>query len=359
MTTRRLDLAILRVLAICAVVTIHVTGLTTTNADLRGTTVWWVAEVLNLGSRFCVPLFVMVSGALLLRPVTSETAAQFYRRRMSRLIPPLLFWYATYTLFSRLVLGTDKGALEVLGLVLSGRTYTALYFFWLILGLYVITPALRKLLDGVEPSQLVTLGVLLTAATCLWQTLALFINSYTEVDATSTPNALSYWIPYVGYFVLGAGLARVTLQSRAALPASVVLVASTALTVWVDSGEGPVALRTIASDSYQGWGVALSSAALFVLVCALCGHRPASGSTPGRAHRLLDTLGGATLGVFAGHLLILYALQHADVLRVGSLTVAHGASHLSELGFLLVVTTVLSFAFAVAGSKVVGVRRLV
>src|SRR5262245_13238400 len=57
----------LRVLAIVAVVSIHTTGLTMTQEGLRGSAVWWVAAAVNVGSTWAVPVFVMISGALLLR----------------------------------------------------------------------------------------------------------------------------------------------------------------------------------------------------------------------------------------------------------------------------------------------------
>ena len=45
-----------------------------------------------LGSlmRPCVPIFVMMTGVLLL-PVQTDMAA-FYKKRIGRLIPPMIFW---------------------------------------------------------------------------------------------------------------------------------------------------------------------------------------------------------------------------------------------------------------------------
>lgn len=47
-----------------------------------------------LGSlmRSCVPLFVMITGVLLLPLPQSSTLGGFYRRRVGRIIPPLVFW---------------------------------------------------------------------------------------------------------------------------------------------------------------------------------------------------------------------------------------------------------------------------
>lgn len=48
--------------------------------------------------RPCVPLFVMITGALLL-PVREESLGAFYRKRIPRVLIPLLIWSALYTLF--------------------------------------------------------------------------------------------------------------------------------------------------------------------------------------------------------------------------------------------------------------------
>lgn len=347
----RTDIALLRVLAICGVVLIHVSGLTVINPRVRGTTVWWLAEVLNIGSRFCVPLFVMVSGALLLRPGTHEPARAFYARRLDRLVPALVVWYAAYVVFTLVVLDRPGDPTRVIAGVVAGKTYTALYFFWLILGLYLATPALRKLLQGLDGDAVLRAGVLLTALTCAWQSAVIFIATYgVIIDASASPNAFSYWLPYVGYFVLGAALAQRSVPRRALRWAVPAFVLSTALTTWVASGRRPRGWNVVFSASYQGWLVAVATASLFVAVVAL-----ASGwSGEGRLARVLHVLGNLTLGVFAMHLMVLYGLQHA-----GFLSVTKGASRLLELGYLAGATLVVAFALSWLMSHLPLLRRLV
>ena len=57
---------------------------------------WWGAVYGSL-LRPCVPLFVMITGALLL-PVKGETAP-FYRKRIGRVFWPFLIWSVIYNLF--------------------------------------------------------------------------------------------------------------------------------------------------------------------------------------------------------------------------------------------------------------------
>lgn len=346
---QRRDIALLRVLAIVGVVSIHVSGLVTTAKDLRDEPVWWLGHALNSGSRFCVPLFVMVSGALLLRPSRPEGARDFYRRRLDRLVPALVVYYLVYIAFSRFVVGTERGPLEVLALVLSGRTYTGLYFFWLILGLYLATPALRVLLAGLDDTRLLLAGLGLTALTCAWDTTNAFIDRFSGVDVTSTPNAFTYWMPYVGYFVLGAALARHPIPRRVVPWAAGVLVLASTVSVLETAGRTPRTLTWLLPVDYQGWGVAVATVALFLLVAALL---PAV-TEPGLVTRFVQVLGGLTLGVFALHLMVLYGLQRL-VVREGVIPRSVPVLLLTLAG-----TVVIPFALAWLMSRVPGLRRLV
>ena len=57
---------------------------------------WWIGHIYDTLGRFCVPVFVMLSGALLLHRESS--LAQFFSRRFLRIILPFLFWSVVYAL---------------------------------------------------------------------------------------------------------------------------------------------------------------------------------------------------------------------------------------------------------------------
>src|SRR5690606_15327951 len=55
---------------------------------------WWASNVYDSLLRSCVPLFLMLTGALLLRK--EEPLHDFFSRRFSRIVPPFLFWSFFY-----------------------------------------------------------------------------------------------------------------------------------------------------------------------------------------------------------------------------------------------------------------------
>src|SRR3546814_10576210 len=55
---------------------------------------WWASNFYDSLTRSCVPVFLMISGVLLLGK--QETLAVFFRKRFARILPPLLFWSLFY-----------------------------------------------------------------------------------------------------------------------------------------------------------------------------------------------------------------------------------------------------------------------
>lgn len=95
-----------RIIAIYAVVFLHVSAGVVIGNDV-GTEYWWVGNVYDSAVRWCVPVFVMISGALLLDPNKQEDLATFYTKRLSRILVPIIFWSAFFLAWAFL-----KGAMK-------------------------------------------------------------------------------------------------------------------------------------------------------------------------------------------------------------------------------------------------------
>lgn len=188
----------LRVMAIVAVVAIHsLSNITNTAADV--TRSWQVASMLNLALRWAVPVFVMISGALLL-PKKDESVSIFFRKRVYRLVVPALVWMGLYFVwFNR---GEYSYSLvDYLERVLVwGNPYYHFYFIYLMLGLYLITPGLRILVAHAD-IKLVTLGSLgMLMLASYWSVVVSWFGSSFPRD---TLTVVTHFLPYVGYYFLG------------------------------------------------------------------------------------------------------------------------------------------------------------
>lgn len=106
---------------------------------------WWLAESVNAMCRAGVPLFLMLTGALLLRRPMSALAP-FYKRRFQRLAPALLGWSLFYLVWSALkahVKNTAYSLSDALVSFAQGTPYFHLWFVFMLVGVYAAFPLLQ------------------------------------------------------------------------------------------------------------------------------------------------------------------------------------------------------------------------
>ena len=165
---RDFSMDILRILSICGVVAIHLFGYVVGHSE-RGSRNWWLGAALDIPFIWVVPVFVMISGALLLAPENRALAPRsFYRKRAVRLLPALIVWHLIYLVGVRwLMRGEELAPARVVQLLFDGSVFTQLYFLWLILGLYLVAPLITAFLQGGGPRRAQALAAVLLAATAL------------------------------------------------------------------------------------------------------------------------------------------------------------------------------------------------
>lgn len=294
----------LRVVAMLGVICIHASGSTAAQEGARQLVDGQVAIALDLGFVWAVPVFVMMSGTLLLDPRRFRDSATFLRKRVARLVPPLVFWtlvYLTYMVLTRP--GWSHGPVDLLGRVLTGGVAPHLYFLYVVLGLAVITPVLVRWLAATGRREWVV-GGLLAWCVPLLGTLPL---SSTGSALGFTHNAWTWWLPYAGFFVLGWALRDVLLPRRGQLVAAVAALALMAEVIWQWRNDAaPDWLQDWAKVSYYSLPVGLLSVLVFVF--AQSAIRPGGllgGLTSPGVMRWVEPIGAATMGIFGLHFLVI------------------------------------------------------
>ncbi len=338
---------------------IHVAGLSFVREELDGTAAWALGGALAYGSRWAVIVFVMVSGALLLTPPADPDPRRFFRRRLAKVGIPLLVWHAAYIPLS--AARWDSTPRELLANFLEGRSYTALYFFWLILGLYAVTPLLWPLVSALTTRALGVAGAALAAVPALDVVLrGLVAVLREEPRVLPEPTLVTQFVPYVGYFLLGYALRGVVLRGARLAALAAVLAGLLAQMVWqalaveaVDAETGSTGLLPVLLPlNYQGAVVGLSAVAVFLFARGLV-HPGSTWAGPARAARL-RRLGDLTFGVFAVHLLVFWAIA-----QVPGLDVEEGATTAPGVVLLSAVVVVVSFGVAWLLSRTPVLRRVV
>jgi surface polysaccharide O-acyltransferase-like enzyme len=350
----------LRIAAITAVVLIHTGGLTYSNEELRYTTVWWFAAFATFSTKWAVPTFVMISGALMLTPPENRSARLFYRRRLSRIGIPLLVWHIVYITLSATILVTRLRPGNLVARFLQGQSYIGLYFFWLILGLYIITPLLWHLVANLSRRALGVVGGLLMALAAVNLSLLKVID---ELQGGSGPRAdatlLTQFVPYIGFFLLGYALRDFVVRGWALILTLALVTTGLCLELtWQVTGpfvfgiETAERLNTLTPVDYQGWFLGMAAVAVFILVRSIA-HPDSRWARP-RAARLARRIGELTLGVYATHLLVLIVLQ-----RIPGHHWPLGAKTLPQLVLLSTATLLGAFALTSGLRRVPYLRRSV
>lgn len=345
---RNYGLDILRIVSICGVVAIHVFGLRV-GANPKSGTTWWIATTIDIAAIWVVPVFIMISGALLLgsRQV-AEKPMEFYRKRATRIIPALIVWNLVYIVGVRIWMRHETLPTgRVLQMLYDSSVFTQLYFLCIVLGLYAVAPVLSTFLrSGGQGRSWATAGVLVGVTTLAYM-LPGILGHY-GVSRSVGLNFLTMWIPYVGYFVAGHALRNVRLKGLGLLAAAVLTCALTAFTVWHYGNRNVLPLVDIfVNESYFGLLVSLMAFGIFVIALSLM----EGVNVPRRTGAILRALSNATFGVFLVHLVFFEAIR----LNVPSVSTENS---LRELTVAYVVTLAASFAVALAGLRVPLLRRI-
>ncbi len=201
---RKFWLDVLRALAACAVVMMH----TLTGAvDIMNTVAYedgrWMLLVMDLVT-WCVPVFLMISGFLFLDPAKDIGFGKMIRKYCVRIALALILFGIPFSCMELILIERSFriGMLwEGFLMVLTMRSWSHLWYLYLILLLYVLTPAMKWMLKRI-PYWVLVLGltVLLVGSSILP-----FANQF--VEGTVFPVLPDEGI-YLFYYLFGYCLRR-------------------------------------------------------------------------------------------------------------------------------------------------------
>ena len=199
---RKQFLDVLRVLATCAVVLMHVlTGATdVTDASIVPEYRSLLLSVMDLVT-WCVPIFLLISGYLFLNPERTLTYPVMIKKYCRRIALAILLFGVPYAA-SELVVAEKSFRVmmipEALKMTLTGHTWSHMWYLYLILFLYLITPLLKKVLQILPVWSVVAV----MAVIFLGSSVAPFLNKVLDVNSIPVlPDGGVYFLYYLcGYF---------------------------------------------------------------------------------------------------------------------------------------------------------------
>ena len=198
---RKQFLDVLRVLATCAVVLMHVlTGATdVTDASIMPEYRSLLLSVMDLVT-WCVPIFLLMSGYLFLNPERTLTYPVMIKKYCRRIALAILLFGIPYAASELVVAERTFRVMmipEALKMTLTGHTWSHMWYLYLILFLYLITPLLKKVLRVLP-----VWGVAAVMAVIfLGSSVAPFLNKVLDVNSIPVlPDGGVYFLYYLcGY----------------------------------------------------------------------------------------------------------------------------------------------------------------
>lgn len=286
---------------------------------------WWLGGWLFYLAHVSIPIFVMISGALLLDDSRRESPGQFYRRRMVRVGIPLVVWTCVYLAVRVFLDKEELSAGRALRLVLTGDPYYHLWFLYMIVGLYALTPPLRTFVrcaGRTERWLVIVMGLVLA-------------NAYFQADVLLWNNQRSIFtmfVPWIAFYLAGYELRRLDPKKVPLWCLGIaVLISAGYLAAFFDvfmDIAGGVGVRYL-FDFFSPPIVFLSIAIFW----AASLHESTAKPLAGRRRKAIEWVSATTLGVYVLHPLVL------DLLRIGF------SDHADEGSFIGGVIVVPLFTF--------------
>lgn len=211
---RLIYLDLIRILCIFLVIVIHGVAPIIVKSKVVLSYNYVTMIIIDSICRCSVPLFVMVSGSLLLGNKKSTS----YKKILSKIIKLLISLIAFsffYNIVDKLFRGETFGIdfmKDSVRFILSGNQSNHLWFIYMIIGLYLLIPILNRIISCVEKKEIIYYFVLTIIFSSLIP-MALSFTKFSTYQVFSKFN-LGVFNIYIAYFLLGYYLNRLSLNKN-------------------------------------------------------------------------------------------------------------------------------------------------
>lgn len=176
---------------------------------------WWAGNVFDSLTRSCVPLFFMIAGATMLG--RDEPLGPFFRKRVLRILPPLLVWSVFYLWW---LWYNDGGPANWPLAILQGPTMFHLWYFYALVGIYAALPIMRRFyIHSSRRDRILFATAWFLVASVIPTAQNLLFNRHCEgyigFPRLNDVYHLTFFGGYMGYVVLGAIAADRPASARA------------------------------------------------------------------------------------------------------------------------------------------------
>jgi len=203
----------LRIIAAFAIVLLHIASTKVKSTSLLYEDCFLPLSFYHTITRFAVNCFIMISGALLLRPEKELTISTLIKKYIARVVAIFAAWSAVYVVVD-VIKAVSKGSDISFSGLCSDFVYGHyhLWYLYMLAGLYLITPFLKEL---VKHKQLMEyFFVLCIIFYLLPNTLQLWSPAYKFTQTITNSKMIFHFVRgYVVYYIMGYYLTHYKLKN--------------------------------------------------------------------------------------------------------------------------------------------------
>lgn len=201
MNNKKISIEYIRVIAIIMTITIHVSNIYIYAFDEISDGYFLTSVIYNSLSRLCVPLFFMISGALI---INKEYSRKKYFQKIIKFILLLIFWSLFYYIQKNGFSFENIGTVLVNSFFNAEMTSRHLWYMYAIISVYIALPFIQNMCKNLSKeleNLFLILWIVLSGISVIAIPVARYITkSNIEIDY---PIPLINAAYYLGYFICG------------------------------------------------------------------------------------------------------------------------------------------------------------
>jgi surface polysaccharide O-acyltransferase-like enzyme len=356
-----LPVDLIRSTAVILVILLHASIEATPNIDImspQGVQLWWASDIYSSLARSAVPLFVILTGALLLQPTkTNEPLKVFFKKRFNRIGLPIIFWGGAFFAWRYFVNSEALSSNSIIQGIFAGPYYH-FWYLYILIGLYLFTPLLRVIVNYANWNLIKYLLVIWFVGTAI---IPLF-GLYQGITAQTTwfKETVFTLTGLIGYFILGAYISKIKLRSS-----MLYLIFAISL-VWTIMGTY-ILIATLGEKYSQFFydassvNVIITSIVFFLILSTIGKPKIAvqeASESPIRVPvttRIIQIVSQNSLPIYLFHVMVLETLQKGYLgFKISVTTI----NPFIEIPIITVLTLVICLAVLVPLKKIPYVKRL-
>ena len=250
-----------------------------------------------------VPLFFMISGALLLNQ-KNEPLSRFFSKRFTKVIIPLIGWSIIYILFRKYSLHQNIDISDHLIELFYKKQYFHLWFLYTLIGLYLFIPIFKIFVNN--SSRLLQLYFL-----CLWILTVAVIPMINKFSIIIIPNYIPMLSGHIGFLLIGYMLSKIDIPKKIFMISIILIFISTYITT-VGTHTLSLEVGKFQSFFYKNLSITtiIQSISYFIAIKYLAEKFT---TTKILNNTLITQLSLTSFGVYLIHPIILKILRNLDV----------------------------------------------